>query len=186
MHPDSMVDGHAVVDPAQRCSSGRSGGSARRVAGGAARRVVPVVLPYLLAPRVPTVPPGSGPVWSRTPPALRSSATRDRSARRARQGRCKPRPSDASLDHPTTCSQSQIGQDHYLVWPRTAQVEAASALSVVVRWEPVRTAVTGTLVARPPRTTPVPVAPLAHLDRRVRPALDDQRSRGQEPRGLVG
>ena len=34
----------------------------------------------------------SGPVRSRTPPALRSSATRDRSAGRARQGRCKPRP----------------------------------------------------------------------------------------------
>ena len=35
---------------------------------------------------------GSGPVWSRTPSALRSSATRGRSAGRARQGRCKPRP----------------------------------------------------------------------------------------------
>jgi hypothetical protein len=33
---------------------------------------------------------GSGPVWSWTPPALRSSATRDRSAGRARQGRYKP------------------------------------------------------------------------------------------------
>ena len=31
------------------------------------------------------------PVRSRTPPALRSSATRDRSAGRARRGRCKPR-----------------------------------------------------------------------------------------------
>ena len=37
---------------------------------------------------------GPGPVWSRTPPALRSSATRDRSAGRARQGRCKPGPTD--------------------------------------------------------------------------------------------
>jgi hypothetical protein len=34
---------------------------------------------------------GSGPVWSRTPLALRSSATRDRSAGRARQGRCRCR-----------------------------------------------------------------------------------------------
>jgi hypothetical protein len=34
-----------------------------------------------------------GPVWSRTAPALRSSATRDRSAGRARQGRSLPRPS---------------------------------------------------------------------------------------------
>ena len=61
----------------------------------------------------------------------------------------------------TPCSQSQIGQDHYLLWQRTAQVEAASALSVVVRWELVRTAVTGTLVARPVRTTWYSLAPLA-------------------------
>jgi hypothetical protein len=33
---------------------------------------------------------GSGPVWSRTSSALRSSATRDRSAGRARQGRSLP------------------------------------------------------------------------------------------------
>jgi hypothetical protein len=33
---------------------------------------------------------GSGPVRSRTPPALRSSATRDQSAGRARQGRSLP------------------------------------------------------------------------------------------------
>jgi hypothetical protein len=33
------------------------------------------------------------------------------------------------------------------------QVEEASALSVVVRWGPVMTAVNGTLVARPPRMT---------------------------------
>jgi hypothetical protein len=39
---------------------------------------------------------GSGPVWSRTPPALRSSATRDRSAGRARQGQ-SPTWSTASL-----------------------------------------------------------------------------------------
>jgi len=42
----------------------------------------------------------SGPVWSRTPAALRSSATRDRSAGRARQGRCKPRPCDPLLPKP--------------------------------------------------------------------------------------
>jgi hypothetical protein len=34
-----------------------------------------------------------------------------------------------------------------------AQVEAASVLSVVVRWGPVGTAVNGTLVARPARMT---------------------------------
>jgi hypothetical protein len=39
---------------------------------------------------------GSGPVWSRTPPALRFSATRDRSAGRARQGQ-SPTWSTASL-----------------------------------------------------------------------------------------
>jgi hypothetical protein len=44
---------------------------------------------------------------------------------------------------------------------RTAQVEAASVLAVVVRWGPVRTAVTGTLLARPVRTTWYPLAPLA-------------------------
>jgi hypothetical protein len=42
--------------------------------------------PHLRGPRVPTVYRG-GPVRSRTPAALRSSATRDRSAGRARQGR---------------------------------------------------------------------------------------------------
>jgi hypothetical protein len=40
---------------------------------------------------------GSGPVRARTPPALRSSATRDRSAGRARQGRCKRHPTDLLL-----------------------------------------------------------------------------------------
>jgi hypothetical protein len=54
------------------------------------------------------------------------------------------------------CSQSQIEQDHFLwIWA-TTQVGNALALSVVVRWGPVRTAVTGTLVARPPRMTMVP------------------------------
>ena len=36
------------------------------------------------------------------------------------------------------------------------KVEPTSALSVVIRSEPVLTPVTGTLVARPPRATPVP------------------------------
>jgi hypothetical protein len=49
----------------------------------------------------------------------------------------------------TTCLQSQIGGDHHLRRKRTAQVEATVALSVVVRWGPVRTAVNGTVVARP-------------------------------------
>jgi hypothetical protein len=55
----------------------------------------------------------------------------------------------------TPCSQSQIGQHRYLRLERTVQVEEASALSVVVRWIPIKTAVNGTLVARPPRMTPL-------------------------------
>jgi hypothetical protein len=42
-----------------------------------------------------------GPVWSRTPPALRSSATRDRSAGRARQGRSWSWPLHAVYGEPT-------------------------------------------------------------------------------------
>jgi hypothetical protein len=61
----------------------------------------------------------------------------------------------------TSCSQSQFGQDHHLRRRKAAQVAVAVALSVVVRWRPFRTAVNGTLVARPLRTTPVPVALLA-------------------------
>ena len=56
---------------------------------------------------------------------------------------------DRSLDEATSCSQSQIGQDCDLRRKRTVQVGEALTLSVVVRWEPVRTAVNGTLVARP-------------------------------------
>ena len=61
----------------------------------------------------------------------------------------------------TPCSQSQIGQDRHLQRHEAAQVDAASALSVIVRWRPARTAVNGTLVARPPRMTRYPVARLA-------------------------
>jgi hypothetical protein len=39
----------------------------------------------------------------------------------------------AGFEPATPCSQSQIGQVRYLLWQRTAQVEAASVLSVVVR-----------------------------------------------------
>jgi hypothetical protein len=41
-----------------------------------------------------------GSVRSRTPPTLRSSAARDRSAGRARQGRCRPRRTDPQLAKP--------------------------------------------------------------------------------------
>jgi len=54
----------------------------------------------------------------------------------------------------TPCSQSQIGRDRYLQRRGMAQVEAVTVLSVVVRLGPVKTAVNGTLVARPPRTIP--------------------------------
>jgi hypothetical protein len=87
---------------------------------------------------------GSGPVRSRTPAGLRSSATRDRSAGRARQGRCRPRPT-------IPCSQSQFGRCGHLRRRGRAPVECAVALSVVVRSEPVRTVVNGRLVARPVR-----------------------------------
>jgi hypothetical protein len=69
---------------------------APRLAGGADRGLRGVVrgcplltadLGWFAAPARPGW--ASGSVWSRTPPALRSSATRDRSAGRARQGRYK-------------------------------------------------------------------------------------------------
>ena len=68
---------------------------------------------------------------------------------------------DASLHQPTTCSQSQIGQECDLRQERTVQAEEALALSVVVRWGPVLTGVNGRLVARPARLTRHTVVPLA-------------------------
>jgi hypothetical protein len=53
------------------------------------------------------------------------------------------------LEPTTPCLQSQFGRDRYLRGQATAQVEVAVALSVVVRWGPARTAVNGTVVARP-------------------------------------
>jgi len=53
----------------------------------------------------------------------------------------------------TPCSQSHIGPVRHLRRQGTVPVEAAGALSVTVRWGPVRTAVNGTLLARPARTT---------------------------------
>jgi hypothetical protein len=57
------------------------------------------------------------------------------------------------FDRVNTCSQSQIGRDRHLERCDAAQVDAASALSVVVRSGPVETDVNGTLVARPVSTT---------------------------------
>jgi hypothetical protein len=48
---------------------------------------------------------------------------------------------------------SQIGQDCHLGRHGMAQVERAMALSVVVPWIPVGTAVNGMVAARPARTT---------------------------------
>jgi hypothetical protein len=53
----------------------------------------------------------------------------------------------------TPCSQGQIGRCCDLRGRGTAQVEATSWLSVVVRSGPFKTAVNGTLVARPVRMT---------------------------------
>jgi hypothetical protein len=53
----------------------------------------------------------------------------------------------------TPCSQSQIGQVGDLRREKTGAGEEALALSVVVRWGPAETAVNGTVVARPARTT---------------------------------
>jgi hypothetical protein len=59
---------------------------------------------------------------------------------------------DAGPDQPTPCSQSQFGRCCHLRGRGTAQVEAASWLSVVVRSGPFRTAVNGTFAARPVNT----------------------------------
>jgi hypothetical protein len=61
----------------------------------------------------------------------------------------------AGFEPATPCSQSQIGHDRHLQKCEAEQVDAASALSVVVRSGPVMTVVNGTLVARSPRMTPV-------------------------------
>jgi hypothetical protein len=53
----------------------------------------------------------------------------------------------------TTCLQSRIGPLGHLRLHETAQVEVAVAVSVIVRWGLARTAVNGTVVARPARTT---------------------------------
>ena len=73
------------------------------------------------------------------------------------------------LEPTTPCLQSQIGHDRYLRGLSAMQVEAAVALSVAIPWGPVRTAVNGTVVARPARTTFVRAWQSGHqLDRRVR------------------
>src|SRR4029453_9640716 len=89
---------------------------------------------------------------------------------------------------PTPCSQSQIVQDCHLRRRGRALVECAAALSVVVRWEPVRTVVNGRLVARPGRRPTTDWRPGFHADRRVRPVPGDQRLLGKPRtrRGSLG
>jgi hypothetical protein len=83
-------------------------------------------------------------------------------------------------DHSTTCLQSQIGQDCHLRRSRMAQVEAAVALSVAVRWGPAGTAVNGTVVARPGEDDVRRARKSRHqLDRRVRPDPGDTRLVGK-------
>jgi hypothetical protein len=118
---------------------------------------------------------GLGSIGSPTAP-LRSSATRDRSADRARQGRCEPRPADPLLPKPDRPRSSPAEGD-------AAQVDAASALSVVVRSGPVETAVNGTPVARPPRMTPESACDLLRPDPTVRPVFGDHRLVGKSAEG---
>jgi hypothetical protein len=82
-----------------------------------------------------------------------------------------------------TCLQSQIGRDRHLQRCDAAQVDAASALSVVVRSGPVETAVNGTPVARPPRMTPESACALLRPDPTVRPVFGDHRLVGKSPEG---
>jgi hypothetical protein len=85
----------------------------------------------------------------------------------------------AGFEPATPCSQSQFGRCCHLRGWGAAQVGAGWWLSVVVRSGPFRTAVNGTLVARPSRTTPdTQSRRWLHPDRRVRPVLGDN--------GLVG
>jgi hypothetical protein len=84
----------------------------------------------------------------------------------------------------TSCLQSQFGRDRYLRRCEGAQVDAASALSVVVGWGPVRTAVNGTLVARPAWVTPVSGCAVGFtLTVGVRPVFGDHRLVGKSPEG---
>jgi hypothetical protein len=75
-----------------------------------------------------------GPIGSPVPPvvtpsALRSSATRDRIGRRARQGRSKP-------SQATPCSQTQIERDRHLRRQGPPQVRASVVFTVAVRRVP--------------------------------------------------
>jgi hypothetical protein len=66
----------------------------------------------------------------------------------------------------------------------TAQVEATSWLSVVARSGPCRTAVNGTLVARPSRMTPLCGRAVGStLTLRVRVVLREHRLVGKSPEG---
>jgi hypothetical protein len=92
------------------------------------------------------------------------------------------------LEPTTPCLQSQIGPSCHLRRQGTAPVEVAVALSVIFRWRPVRTAVNGTVVARPARTTfvgPGRVGP-ARPHGEARPRRGLPRWQGPPVRGRVG
>jgi hypothetical protein len=81
--------------------------------------------------------------------------------------------------------QSQIRPYDDLRRETTPQLETTLALSVVVRWEPVRTAVNGTLVARPVRMTlAAPWCRRFNHERRVRLLLGDHGIVAKSPKGL--
>jgi hypothetical protein len=132
-----------------------------------------------------------GGVWARDIPLYRRAVPGQRHgdspasclfkpcARRWPSG-ARSRQDRASLDRSTPCLQSQIGQDCHLRRSRMAQVEAAVALSVAVRWGPAGTAVNGTVVARTGEDDVRRARKSRHqLDRRVRPDPDDTRLVGK-------
>ena len=93
----------------------------------------------------------------------------------------------ARFEPATSCLQSQIGQNrcHLRGWG-PALVERAAALSMIDRSAPVETAVNGTLVARPLRTTPSNPSYLwFHPDRTVRPILGGHCLVGKSLEGLA-
>jgi hypothetical protein len=170
------------------------GAAAHRVADLASARQTPAGCPRQASPAGNRLARGSpGGVWARDIPLCRravpghwhgdprrltcSNHARDggRPSEEARGGSCR-------LDRPTPCLQSRFGPARHLRWQGTAQVKAAVALPVIVRWGPVRTAPNGTVVARPVR------APVLRDQGPDRPAAHGKADQGVEPnsRVLVG
>jgi hypothetical protein len=144
------------------------GAAALRVADLAEARRTPAGCPRQASPAGNRLGRGSpGGVWARDIPLYRRAVPGQRSstptpylfkpcARRWPSLSKWHGEADARLDQLTPCLQSQIEKDRDLGRGRTAQVMAAVVLSVGVRWGPAVTAVNGTLIARPARTTLAP------------------------------